>query len=158
MWPFSNSKIQWNPLHKTHFNPHTNSVFLHPCNQTFPSVAADTFGVYELDFGLFLHCMLPQVDTLKLDTLKFEITVCHHEFTPVSVCVCLSVCLFLSHTCTYTHLVTFEKTTCIAKHQAKGCLLTRASSVCIPDCLEATGSLHSTDYLWHALAPTRLSS
>ena len=30
--------------------------------------------------------------------------------------------------------------------RAKGCLLTRASSVCIPDCLQATGRLHSTDY------------
>ena len=30
--------------------------------------------------------------------------------------------------------------------RAKGCLLTRASSVCIPDRLQATGRLHSTDY------------
>ena len=30
--------------------------------------------------------------------------------------------------------------------RAKGCLLTRASSVSIPDRLQATGRLHSTDY------------
>ena len=34
--------------------------------------------------------------------------------------------------------------------QAKGCLLTRAFSVCIHDRLEATGRLHSTHYVFVA--------
>ena len=38
------------PCLKPHFNSHTNSVFLHSRERTFPLAAADTFRDYDLDF------------------------------------------------------------------------------------------------------------